>query len=301
MASVSLQLLLDQDLYDRAAAKALNEGGSLDHVVVAWIGQWLENGQPGIPPSTPASVGLQPVAASPAPVAGSYVVKPGESLWSIAEKVYGDGAKYRLIAEANHLDEKRRIYAGMQLTIPALAPAAPPAPMIQPPSPPQAAGQDVAPKAGYPIVPQGLDQIKQVFGNFTYTDSPGSPTGRIEIDSKWVTANIVTAQVPVLGNIQCHKLLVSVFVDVFVALQAQGLAEGLKYWGCFVPRHKMWDSSKELSVHAWGIALDLNADTNAVGTEGTLDPRVVEVFAKHGFFWGGHFGDPMHFQYCLSY
>jgi hypothetical protein len=51
--------------------------------------------------------------------------------------------------------------------------------------------------------------------------------------------------------------------------------------------------------------VDLNPETNALGAAGDMSPEVVEVFARHGFEWGGRWEgaarDPMHFQYCRGY
>ncbi len=362
MAFISLQLLLDPELYKRALDKASHENKSLDQVVIGWLEDWANDGQPTGPisPTTPPPPASEPMPREPGSVPQMYTVKTGDSLWTIARRFYGDGNKYVHIVQANNLNETRRIYAGMRLvippaepetkppiavpsaptpkepggasapdlTIPSRPPVAPPnsipsssRPQPLPPStpepteptptpipsePPPAPASPVpragvAPKPGYPIVPDSLQGVEKVFGKFTYKDLTGNPPGRIQIDAKWLAANIVTTQIPVLGTVQCHRLLVPVFVNVFKDLQAQGLAQGLKYWGCFVPRHKGWDASQDLSVHAWGIALDLNADTNAAGTEGNLDPRVIRIFAEHGFYWGGNFGDPMHFQYTISY
>ena len=46
-----------------------------------------------------------------------YTVKSGDSLWGIAEKLLGDGNKYREIQRANHLSGDT-IYPGQVLTIP---------------------------------------------------------------------------------------------------------------------------------------------------------------------------------------
>lgn len=48
----------------------------------------------------------------------SWVVKEGDSLWSIAAREYGDPADWRLIAEANRIDNPRLLEAGRELVIP---------------------------------------------------------------------------------------------------------------------------------------------------------------------------------------
>ncbi|NIM15098.1 MAG: LysM peptidoglycan-binding domain-containing protein [Candidatus Aminicenantes bacterium] len=48
----------------------------------------------------------------------TWVVKKGDSLWSIAAKEYGDPADWRLIADANHIANPRVLKPGQELVIP---------------------------------------------------------------------------------------------------------------------------------------------------------------------------------------
>ena len=59
-------------------------------------------------------------STSPANTVGtqSYTVKPGDTLWDIAEQVYGDGSKYQLIADASGITTPDLISPGQMLTIP---------------------------------------------------------------------------------------------------------------------------------------------------------------------------------------
>lgn len=61
--------------------------------------------------------------------------------------------------------------------------------------------------------------------------------------------------------------------------------------------------STKLSMHAFGGAMDFNAETNALGTKGDMDPGVVNCFEAHGWTWGGRWGrpDPMHFSFASGY
>ncbi|MGH3431465.1 MAG: M15 family metallopeptidase, partial [Thermocrispum sp.] len=53
-----------------------------------------------------------------------------------------------------------------------------------------------------------------------------------------------------------------------------------------------------LSLHTWGIAIDLNVAGNQRGTAGEIDREVVRIFTRWGFAWGGDWSwtDPMHFE-----
>lgn len=95
-----------------------------------------------IPPfadDTPAPR-VTPVATLP-PGTETYTVQAGDSPWTIAQKVYGDGTKYKLIMEANGLTDQTRLRVGTVLKIPSLgnpsaqstpAPAAPTSAVIAP-------------------------------------------------------------------------------------------------------------------------------------------------------------------------
>jgi len=61
--------------------------------------------------------------AAPEPAEqGSYTVQSGDTLWNIAETVYGDGSKYAKIFDANTdlLEHPDRIFPGQKLLIPDL-------------------------------------------------------------------------------------------------------------------------------------------------------------------------------------
>jgi hypothetical protein len=109
-----------------------------------------------------------------------------------------------------------------------------------------------------------------------------------------------------------HSMLVkTVRVNQAIAAQVSAVFLGLS-------RARLWDhiltfdggyswrsqrGASKLSMHAYGGALDFNADENALGTRGHMDPGVVEVFEAHGWEWGGHWRrpDPMHFQFARGY
>ncbi|MDQ3915571.1 MAG: M15 family metallopeptidase [Actinomycetota bacterium] len=123
--------------------------------------------------------------------------------------------------------------------------------------------------------------------------------GFIRPDPAWVSANIASATVPVLGSVTCHRLLLPQLHAALAEIEAEGLAgEIYQYNGCYVPRFIDRDPGRPLSMHAFGLAFDVNTPTNQLGTGGDMDARVVEIFERWGFVWGGRWSrpDPMHFE-----
>jgi hypothetical protein len=125
--------------------------------------------------------------------------------------------------------------------------------------------------------------------------------GFIEPDARWVEASIATAEVPILGRVTCHRLLLPQLHAALSEIQRRGLSKLVDpgdYGGCYVPRFIDRDPSRALSMHAFGLAADLNVTSNQLGTEGDMDPRVVDIFERWGFAWGGRWSrpDPMHFE-----
>ena len=158
--------------------------------------------------------------------------------------------------------------------------------------------------------PHGLEKIRATFGDiFHYVLSDHS------LDPRWQTDFLVRVPLPfaiplcwdksrTVNQMICHKLLAGIFTDVFGRLQNAGLQEKItSFGGCFSFRAQR--TGTRLSAHSWGIAIDLNPETNAQGTAGNMDPGVVRIFRDAGFDWGGDWQgrsqDPMHFQFCTGY
>ena len=125
--------------------------------------------------------------------------------------------------------------------------------------------------------------------------------GFIKPNKDWVQQNIATGTVPIIGEVTCHNLVIPQLSAALTEISEAGLAELIRpddYGGCYVPRFIDRDPSLPLSMHAFGLAVDINVSTNLLGSKGDQDPRVVEIFEKWGFEWGGHWErpDPMHFE-----
>ena len=98
-------------------------------------------------------------------------------------------------------------------------------------------------------------------------------------------------------RIYCNKEIIGQLSAAFKALIDTGCVQELKTWdGCFNIRKKRGLSS--MSLHSWGIAIDLNAFENGLGQQPKLSPEFVKCFTDNGFDWGGNWKrlDGMHFE-----
>lgn len=145
--------------------------------------------------------------------------------------------------------------------------------------------------------PHGLDAIKRTFGDPTVRGFEGENIVLFSLPYplKYGAINVTRSR--------CHRRLVPIFTGVLHAIREAGLSEhAAAYGGIYAPR--LIRGADRSSTHSWGIAIDLNPAQNALGTKGSMDPRVVARFKEAGFTWGGDFTgrkDPMHFQYCSGY
>lgn len=156
-------------------------------------------------------------------------------------------------------------------------------------------GPDLDPGARQTAVLTG-GSVADAVGTFRYTVLGG---GRIGPEQSWVAANIRTEPVPILGNVTCHRVMLPQLRAALLEVQTTGLADEInpgEYAGCYYPRFIA--GSQQLSLHSFGIAVDLNVPGNQRGTAGEISRAVVAIFKKWGFAWGGDWAwtDPMHFE-----
>ncbi len=72
--------------------------------------------------------------------------------------------------------------------------------------------------------------------------------------------------------------------------------------GTYNPR-KIRGSKTKWSNHAYGAAIDINAEENGFNAKSTIPLVVIAAFKRQGARWGGDYRgrkDPMHFEFCRS-
>jgi len=148
-------------------------------------------------------------------------------------------------------------------------------------------------------VPHGDLEVCRTFGTLAYKDTLG---GRIELLGDWARKNIAKVDLPIVGKKWIHKKIVHVFEAALQDVLDADLDYEIVQFGTWSPRHKNHNPRSGISLHTWGIACDINWATNPPGKRGDIDFKLVEIFKRHGFSWGGEWKrrDDMHFQYATG-
>lgn len=105
------------------------------------------------------------------------------------------------------------------------------------------------------------------------------------------------------NNITVHELLVPYLDSIQKEIKDAKINYGFANVTSFNPRPKRGGGG--MSLHSWGIAIDINPDTNPYQTtyglpQTDIPGKVIEIFKKYGFFWGGDWPgerDLMHFEW----
>jgi hypothetical protein len=123
----------------------------------------------------------------------------------------------------------------------------------------------------------------------------GDPNKQLALTLWDVPGHLEIGVIP--KRIYCNKDLIQPLAQAFQNLITTGRVAELKTWdGCFNIRKKRGLSS--MSLHSWGIAIDVNAFENGLNQTPKLSPGFVKCFTDAGFDWGGTWKrkDGMHFQ-----
>jgi hypothetical protein len=238
-----------------------------------------------------------------------YILQRGDTLAKVAAAKLGDAKFARMLADYNGLASAKQVVVGQAIHLPPKADIAAAKAALAPKAR-GAKARSAEPIRPWPAAPNGLAAITALFGDATpFARDDGT------VDPKWEIQTITRVTLPfaipytmnpatMITKIAVHKKLAPLFLAVFNDIQAQGLQSSVKtYGGGYVARMKRGQAKP--STHTWGIAIDLNDRTNAMGTAGDIDPKLVALFDSYGFTWGGRWNgsnkDPMHFQYCSGY
>ncbi|MGZ5294915.1 MAG: M15 family metallopeptidase [Actinomycetota bacterium] len=141
--------------------------------------------------------------------------------------------------------------------------------------------------------------MKRRFGEFAARVDADNPA-YLTIDPRWVTSHLATRSVPLLGRVTCNVAFFPPLVHALRQVEREDLGSLIHSTaGCFNARTVARDPTAPPSNHAYGAAIDINAPENAYGAAPTMDERIVAIFERWGFRWGGDFliPDGMHFEY----
>ena len=98
-------------------------------------------------------------------------------------------------------------------------------------------------------------------------------------------------------KLYCNKIMIAPLSQAFTNLIDRNFVKELKTFdGCFNVRRKRGLTT--MSLHSWGIAVDVNAAWNGLNKTPQLSAGFVKCFTDAGFDWGGTWTrkDGMHFQ-----
>lgn len=101
-------------------------------------------------------------------------------------------------------------------------------------------------------------------------------------------------------NVKVHRLVKPIFERVNNEITQANTGYAFRIVGTYNWRPK--STGGELSLHSFGISIDINPDTNPYHDSPAHDipPAVADIFKRNGFGWGGDWKgakDWMHFQY----
>jgi hypothetical protein len=128
-------------------------------------------------------------------------------------------------------------------------------------------------------------------GNIEQLGDPRSPG--------WGASNLTTVTSPSGKTFRVNKWAAPAFSGFLAALEATGYVINQQESGGYNLRNIR--GSSRLSQHAFGTAIDINAEENPMGgTTSNLPADISAIAARFGLNWGGNWRtrkDPMHFEW----
>jgi D-alanyl-D-alanine carboxypeptidase len=156
-----------------------------------------------------------------------------------------------------------------------------------------------------PDITMSLAQTKTRLGEFDYVVGANDS---VSVDPTWKSTYIPPRETYPTGIFAaCNNTIKADLAAALAEVVASGLAGAIDVGnantagGCYGPRFTRIFGTQlgTLSRHTWAQALDTNTVSNCQGCVPQMDCRVVRIFRKHNFAWGGNFllPDGMHFEW----
>ncbi|MFZ4718202.1 MAG: M15 family metallopeptidase [Ilumatobacteraceae bacterium] len=161
-----------------------------------------------------------------------------------------------------------------------------------------------------------LAETKRLLGEFDFYHAGLSASGWTAMNQTWVRKYLPARTTYPTGiNARCNVgplgAAHTVKSDLTAALRevvSSGLSFAIdvgntnSFGGCgtgSVRFARITQALGAVSRHSWGQPIDMNTNSNCQGCVPRMDCRVVRIFRKHGFAWGGNFltADGMHFEW----
>lgn len=160
----------------------------------------------------------------------------------------------------------------------------------------------------------GLARTKAIMGEFDFNYAGLSASGWTAMNPTWKATYIPTRDTFPTGiratcNIAMKDDLRAALSEVATTLPGLvGAYTGIdvnntnSYGGCSagaVRFARITQALGSVSRHSWGQPIDMSTTANCQGCAPKMDCRIVQIFRKHGFAWGGNFLTPdgMHFEW----
>ncbi len=155
--------------------------------------------------------------------------------------------------------------------------------------------------------PRGLAELQARYGKLEIEPDPVEGGYRIVSPARWETRHMARLLNPLLprGKLFVHRDMAEPLSHALDMAARECPEYAIRTIGCWCVRYKRTVHG-EISVHSWGLAVDINASTNKMAAKLITDMPMafVQCFIDEGFTWGGHFHgtrDPMHFQWVSGY
>lgn len=259
-----------------------------------------------------------------------YTVQSGNTLSQIAEKYLNDASRYNEIAELNGITDPNNIYSGQQLRIPKMENKT--VKVEKEVKNQNTAGTDqiktvnfdssefeIQPRDHIDNTPNERERrIAYLTDGYSIENPPSS---------EHMESLMTTIEIPIWNgsevthrNLKVNKKLATDVEQIFQELAdlnyeiefSYELDGGKGNYEVEGYEYRDTGNGSRLSDHAFGGAIDVNAVHNPMtatnnnplvnndGSKYVVNEKVIEVFAKHGFYWGGDWhssADPMHFTF----